>query len=426
MVENREIATLFTGGDGFGVGAQAAGLKPLWGVEIDPAIADWAELNSPGLSVIRASVTDVDYTALARPYWLHMSPVCKNASVAKQGGEAAEDLAMAAGCIKAIEALQPPVVSLENVYPYREFQAFKSILGCLHQGGYAFDYWHLNTADYGVPQTRKRLILIARKDRKPQRPPATHCEGGEAARLFGPGLLPWNSWYSAIQDLIPTLPDSQFAKWQLGRLPAELRTLLINTGNTNLNDARPGKGVRLAGDPANTIHTQSNGSMPRAFILGQGQRSMPSPEDCPADTITGNSNQTGVRAFIVGGQHETTNGGNARRVQNRSCDGPVWTITASEHGDTRAFIVNGENGGNEWGKMFREVREPGYSVSANSATPRALANGRVVSLTVRALARLQSFPDSYQLPDKKSLAVTIVGNAVPPLLAQRIVESEND
>ncbi len=46
--------------------------------------------------------------------------------------------------------------------------------------------------------------------------------------------------------------------------------------------------------------------------------------------------------------------------------------------------------------------------------PRAwLSRGRVVSMTPRALARFQSLPDSYVLPEKKSLACKGIGNGVP-------------
>jgi len=44
----------------------------------------------------------------------------------------------------------------------------------------------------------------------------------------------------------------------------------------------------------------------------------------------------------------------------------------------------------------------------------------VVKLTPRALARLQSFPDSYILPDKNTLACFGIGNAVPPLMVEKL------
>lgn len=57
------------------------------------------------------------------------------------------------------------------------------------------------------------------------------------------------------------------------------------------------------------------------------------------------------------------------------------------------------------------------------STARTSDTERCVRLTSQCLARLQSFPDTYKLPDKPSLAATVIGNAVPPLLMQRIVES---
>ena len=55
-----------------------------------------------------------------------------------------------------------------------------------------------------------------------------------------------------------------------------------------------------------------------------------------------------------------------------------------------------------------------------------LESGRVVQLSVRALARIQSIPDSYKLPDKKTLACYVVGNAMPPLMYQKIIAQFGD
>jgi site-specific DNA-cytosine methylase len=51
-----------------------------------------------------------------------------------------------------------------------------------------------------------------------------------------------------------------------------------------------------------------------------------------------------------------------------------------------------------------------------------LAHGSVVAMTPRALARFQSFPDSYQLPEARTLASRVIGNAVPPLMATTLLK----
>jgi hypothetical protein len=52
-----------------------------------------------------------------------------------------------------------------------------------------------------------------------------------------------------------------------------------------------------------------------------------------------------------------------------------------------------------------------------------LPDGKVVSLDARAIARLQSMPDWYELPAPIGVAVTLIGNGVPCLLAQRLMEA---
>lgn len=382
-------ASLFTGGGSFDIGALQAGFTPVWGVEIDPKIAEYAERNIKDFRVIVSDVATVDYSILPHVNHLHLSPVCKNASVANsQAGEAPEDIEAAKASCRAIETLQPETVTLENVWPYRDFEAFRLIVRCLRENGYRLDWWHLNAADYGVPQTRKRLILIADKRRQPQRPQPTHSETPD---MFGV-YKPWIGWHEAIEDLIPDLPESQFAPWQLKRLPNELRTmtvsnqgygdsitfsevnepiftivssskstysykLLVMTGNTNLQEAKPGKGCLDINQPANTV------------MVGMDRLS--------------------VKAFVVGSQYAKSNSSTDRPPQTRLGNEPYFTVTVSgvKHNDQRIFF------------------------------------GRVVKPTPRTLARFQSFPDWYELPSANDLTGTIIGNAVPCLLAQRIMES---
>ena len=86
----------------------------------------------------------------------------------------------------------------------------------------------------------------------------------------------------------------------------------------------------------------------------------------------------------------------------------------------RAFLVN------ETSTM--EVREAAVPAASQVAAPRNmnqkawLEQGRVVAMTSRALARFMSCPDTYRLPESKKLASTVLGNGLPCLLAQRIME----
>jgi len=409
------IATLFSGGEGVGIGARAAGYRHLWGIERNAGVARVAERN--GFRAIVADVRDVDPETLPRPDVLHASPPCLDASGANGSRvESEEGKALGRAIARYVHVLRPRVFTLENIWFYRTFQSFQTIVDALFAEDYVVDWQHLNAADFGVPQTRQRLILRAvRGALLPPLPPAE----------------PWIGWYEAIEDLIPTLPESRFAPWQLERLPEHLsESALFSNQNSHdqegncygtvyrgsqqpamtirkaLANARafllhPNADnerfvVRGADEPTFTIGAGNHG-MPRAFLVpGYGNTGRSTARDSkgvryeeqPATTVpTLKGGGTLPRAFLVGSQYAQPNHVADRRVQTRAAGEPAFSITASDKGDKRAW----------------------------------LSRGRVVQMTPRALARLQTIPDSYELPDSRGLACYVIGNAVPPRMYHKIV-----
>jgi DNA (cytosine-5)-methyltransferase 1 len=374
------FASLFSGGGGADIGALQAGYTPLWAVEYDATIAASHTRNLPDTQMLIAPVQDVDYSALPTVGWLHASPPCPNFSVAKDDAAETElDIKMARGTVCAIQEQQPPVFSLEQVYGYRESVSFALIVQTLHALRYDVQWWHLNAADYGVPQTRRRLILVARRDGRVARPAATHCQGGRAD-MFG-GLLPWVGWYEAITDLIDTLPDSEFASWQLARLPADVReSLVFGNQKRDGNDAPDYVLSRLA---SATVTTQFGGRSRALLLDGQansnGATCTSVTDHAPAFAVKAQTGPPRARAVLVG------------------------------DGDTYRPVVSGN--------------EPSPTQGASNGA-RALVPHRVVKMTPRALARFQSLPDWYELPERNALACKIIGNAVPPLLMRRVMEAQ--
>lgn len=341
------IGTLFSGGEGVGCGARAAGLHHLWGIEIDDAVAQVARDN--GFGVETADILKVNPAKYGPPTVLHASPPCPNFSNAKQGRRESDyDIALAKTVAEFINLLLPLYFTLENVWGYRKSVSWAIIRDALYGCGYWFDLAHVNAANFGVPQTRKRMIVRAALRQMVQPLPLPE---------------PWIGWHEAIEDLIPALPESQFAPWQLKRMPEKLReTILLAQGSFD--------------------HT-NEGNERQAQPIGRRRASGPS------FTIVGNSNMLGMRAFLVGGQfaRPANKSDEPRPAQVRERDGPIFTVTAQNKGDWRAW----------------------------------LEQGRVVQMTPRALARFQAFPDSYILPGNKVLACKVIGMAVPPLLYQKIV-----
>ncbi len=124
------IASVFTGGGGIEVGARAAGLTPLWGIEIKDEIAQVARDN--GFHVITTDVMEVDPHTLEPPDFFHASPECQRASQAnKNKGETSLDIKLGQRTIDFLDVLRPRVFTLENVGNYQRFESFKRIVAWL-------------------------------------------------------------------------------------------------------------------------------------------------------------------------------------------------------------------------------------------------------------------------------------------------------
>lgn len=377
--------SLFSGGGLADVGAKAAGFTLAAANEIDQGIAGVYRRNH-GDHILVGDILDQKPRHYPDCDLLHASPVCTNASIANSDGEESPiDIATAKKTAEFIRVKKPRFFTLENVSGYRIFKAFKIIMSALDDLGYFYDVSILNSADFGVPQTRRRLFVRA-------------VLGGFVPPLPQPAR--WVGWYDAVQDLIDQFPETKFAPWQLERLPIEAQSnfLMAGSGNTNFNDAAPGYGVRSSLEPAHTISSDGGGRIPRAFLVGQqkfNDKLQIKDMDMPADTVTANRNQRNLRAFVM-------SGGQAQNFKRRSADGST----------TRALI--------------RYQDKPMFTAVADMPRQPARAwldDGKVVRITPRGLARFQSVPDDYILPDNEALACKVIGNGVPSLMYQVIAGS---
>lgn len=87
-------------------------------------------------------------------------------------------------------------VALEQVPPAGI--VFDAYANTLRELGFSVVAPVINSADYGVPQTRERKFVIASRVRRVTVPEPTHTKGGEDEGLFGPSRLPWVSMARAL------------------------------------------------------------------------------------------------------------------------------------------------------------------------------------------------------------------------------------
>ena len=367
------FTSLFSGGGGADLGAIAAGFEPCESLEYDPQIAEVHQANIGGKMHVM-NILDCDPFKFECPDLLHASPVCKSYSTANANkGEKQLDIDCAHKVAEFIKVLQPPTFTLENVQAYGKDKAFNIILEMLYSQDYWVTYQVLNSADFGVPQSRRRLILMAVK-------------GG-----FIPPLPPKQKhigWYEAIADRVHDLPDSQLADWQLRALPKELTESLLLSG-TYVNHSNKIPDMRSPGKP------------------------------CFTQTATIDKHPT--RCILI----ENTGARSDRPLQTRAADEPIWTLRSmGQDGHwhrANALLIHPTEQRSD--KPYKYVDEPCHTILANHGGDNIkalLENASIKALDTDCLADLQSFPRWYKWSDKKSLNGKIVGNSVPPLMYQEI------
>lgn len=189
---------LFAGPGGWDLPASWLGIDVL-GVEVDPAPAGTRE--AAGLRTVLADVAALEPADFGPVDLLIASPPCPDFSVSNRknarGIEGTRG-ALVAEVLRWTEALEPRLVACEqvpDVLPVWQAYAVRLV-----ELGYSTLVTVLNAADFGVPQARKRAVLIARRDEGPLRPERTHDDARNES-LFP--LKTWVTMAEALADLGP-------------------------------------------------------------------------------------------------------------------------------------------------------------------------------------------------------------------------------
>lgn len=173
--------------------------------------------------------------------------------------------------------------------PERKGETFRDWVHALEIAGYRVEWRQLAACDHGAPTTRKRLFVVARRDRVPIRwPEPTH----------GPGLLPYRTAAECIDWSLPC--PSIFARKKplapatLRRVVEGIRRYVLN-GRPFLVNMSHGGRVELLEEPARTLTATPVGGdrvlvapvLTRAHGHGWDRAGGPStPAEAPLPTLT--------------------------------------------------------------------------------------------------------------------------------------------
>lgn len=386
------VLDAFAGPGGWDTGLRLAGYRGyVLGIEHDMAACRTAV--AAGHPRVRADVAAFPLAHLAgRVEGLIASPPCQAWSAAgdRKGeldrpavfariaafaaGRAPEQVewhdersALTAEPMRYATVLRPRWIALEQVPAVLPLWQYTAEL--LRKQGYRTWTGVLSAEEYGVPQTRKRAILVAHLD-QPVGPPAPTHQAYRAGRevadqpdLFGDPLPPPVSMADALGWTADGVVVSNYGTGGDAQDRGERRF------------TEPAATVTGKVDRNRVVVTTGNNSRVGGGQTVDYQREIAA----PSPTLTGNVSRWQV-------QYERQANGGRRLVESA----PSLTVTAS--------IDNGNRAGGE--RQFGE---------------------HSVRVTVQEAGVLQSFPADYPWHGTKSEQYRQCGDAVPPLLAAAVL-----
>lgn len=163
-----EAVDLFCGAGGLSHGLGQAGIRVVAGFDLDPACKYPFEKNN-NAKFVKADISSVggkEINALYSPGAIKVlagCAPCQPFSTYSQGKTDPSDKRwnLLIEFARLIEESKPDIVTMENVPRLEKQKVFHLFRETLERLGYRTKFEIMNCADYGVPQLRKRLVLLA-------------------------------------------------------------------------------------------------------------------------------------------------------------------------------------------------------------------------------------------------------------------------
>lgn len=204
-----KVLDLFAGAGGFSLGFQLAGYEVIGAIELDEWAAETFKFNHPNANVLIGDITsfsdEVILNAFEQPDVILGGPPCQGFSICtKNAGDPTDPRnSLFTEMIRFGKLFSPKCIVIENVPNLLKAKTENGdmvidiIVSELEMIGYHVDYDILEATSFGVPQIRKRLVVVASKSKLTQPfPLPTHtCEDQNTSLLKTPTL------WDAISDL---------------------------------------------------------------------------------------------------------------------------------------------------------------------------------------------------------------------------------
>jgi len=373
--DSTKVISIFSGAGGFSLGFSWAGLKPTIGIDNNRDACQTYQTNSK-IKCHHKDLSELDSYELlnlvgkSEPFLMIGGPPCQGFSSAGLRSLSDKRNKLIFNYLKFVETIRPKWFVFENVEGLLTSGNGEAIFLLVKEFlklGYFLKIHKINFASYGVPQTRKRVLIIGNNlniNFDFPKPLFSYDSGKSKSNAdlpFAPTLL----------DAISGLGKANFVDKVSKNYPSNK---FLNTYDELM---RSGNEKKVISDHFYQI---SDADVCRASFLKEGY----SMKDIPSRLWPPSFKKRAFRRVKDGTPTECRGGapsGMKRLYGNKQ----ALTITSAA---TREFFHPNEN-------------RP---------------------LTIRECARLQSFPDNFQFIGNSSSKIKQIGNAVPPIGAKFIAE----
>jgi DNA (cytosine-5)-methyltransferase 1 len=205
MKKQLTFIDLFAGAGGWSIGFENAGYEHLQMYDFNESACLTSKHNF-GNIVNCVDLSKHKKLVFPKPDILVGSPPCQGFS--NEGKKDANDPrnSLVWSFFDIVDKVDPYFVVFENVPGFKRSYGgkyFNELAKRLNASDYYWQDFILDSADYGVPQHRKRFVILACKDFRPNAPDPTHSSQNGLN-----GEVPFVTLWDAISDLpIPTMGD---------------------------------------------------------------------------------------------------------------------------------------------------------------------------------------------------------------------------
>ncbi len=334
---------LFCGAGGLSYGFESAGFDILLGIDNDAKALETFEANHNGAKSICGDITAVSYEKDIKPIIGEKTidvviggPPCQGFSLSGPRNFDDPRNKLYLSYIRLVDEIKPRAFVIENVpglVALFNGEVKKSIFERFEAMGYQIDCKILCAANYGVPQSRKRVVFVGTRE-------------GEATFVYPPESKDVITCEMALSDLPPLVDE----------LGEDVQEYVC--------------------DPKNDY---------QKLMRARSQQ---------------------VHNHIA-----ATHSEKVQHIISLVPDGGNYKDLPEQYRDSRNFHV-------AWTRFASQ--KPAPTIDTGHRHHFHYKYNRVP--TVRECARLQSFPDDFIFLGNKTQQFRQVGNAVPPLMAQRIAD----